>query len=165
VLGRNLDDAEDRVRSWSSRDPGSAEATTALADRVARLTASAAGDDGAIRVTVAGSGNVTGLMLDDRVQRLPGQELAAEIMRTVRRAQAGLAGRVAEAVEETVGADTETGRAVLESFARRFPAEPEEPTEPVMPAPPPFPTFRSRPTLPHQSPGNGFESGRDSRAR
>lgn len=36
--------------------------------------------------------------------------------------------------------------------------------EPVMPVPS-FPTFRHTPTLPHQAPGNGFESGRDSRAR
>jgi hypothetical protein len=42
-------------------------------------------------------------------------------------------------------------------------AEPD-PESPVMPAPP-FPTFQSRPTLPHQVPGVGFESGRDSRAR
>ena len=40
----------------------------------------------------------------------------------------------------------------------------EQPEGPVMPAPP-FPTFQSRPTLPHQVPGVGFESGRDSRAR
>ena len=39
-----------------------------------------------------------------------------------------------------------------------------EPESPVMPAPP-FPTFQSRPTLSHQVPGVGFESGRDSRAR
>ncbi|MET8148443.1 hypothetical protein ACIBSW_32270 [Actinoplanes sp. NPDC049668] len=38
------------------------------------------------------------------------------------------------------------------------------PEQPVMPSPP-FPTFQSRPTLPHQVPGVGFESGRDSRAR
>jgi hypothetical protein len=38
------------------------------------------------------------------------------------------------------------------------------PEAPVMPSPP-FPTFRSRPTLPAQTPGVGFESGRDSRAR
>ena len=55
--------------------------------------------------------------------------------------------------------------AALESFARRCPAGPDEPDPPVMPAPPPFPTFHSKPTLPHQQPGNGFESGRDSRAR
>ncbi|WP_433793587.1 hypothetical protein [Actinoplanes sp. CA-252034] len=36
--------------------------------------------------------------------------------------------------------------------------------EPVMPAPD-FPTFPRTPGLPHQAPGNGFESGRDSRAR
>jgi hypothetical protein len=40
----------------------------------------------------------------------------------------------------------------------------ERPEAPVMPAPP-FPTFSNRPTLPHQVPGVGFESGRDSRAR
>ncbi|MEU4558796.1 hypothetical protein AB0F72_10410 [Actinoplanes sp. NPDC023936] len=37
--------------------------------------------------------------------------------------------------------------------------------EPVMPPAPPFPAFENTPTLPHQMPGNGFESGRDSRAR
>jgi hypothetical protein len=41
---------------------------------------------------------------------------------------------------------------------------PGQPDAPVMPAPP-FPTFSSRPSLPHQVPGVGFESGRDSRAR
>lgn len=36
--------------------------------------------------------------------------------------------------------------------------------EPAMPVIP-FPTFESVPTLPQQSPGNGYQSGRDSRAR
>jgi hypothetical protein len=165
VLGHNVDDAEDWVRSWSSQVSGGAEATAALADRVAGLTASAAGADGAIRVTVASSGIITALELEDTVQRYAGADLAAQIMRVMRRAQAGLCDRVAEAVDETVGADAETGRAVLESFAQRFPADAGEPTAPVMPAPPPFPTFQNRPSLPHQLPGNGFESGRDSRAR
>ena len=39
-----------------------------------------------------------------------------------------------------------------------------QPEAPVMPEPP-FLTFSHRPTLPHQVPGVGFESGRDSRAR
>jgi hypothetical protein len=41
---------------------------------------------------------------------------------------------------------------------------PDPPEPPVMPAPP-FPAFQSVPTLPQQTPGVGFESGRDSRAR
>jgi hypothetical protein len=163
VLGHNVDDAEEWVRSWSSQVSGRAEAAAALADRVAGLTAAASGADGAIRVTVASSGNITGLELADAVQQYAGADLAAQILQVMRQAQAGLRERVAEAVDETVGAETETGRAVLDSFAQRFPAEP--PTSPVMPSPPPFPTFQNKPTLPHQLPGNGFESGRDSRAR
>jgi hypothetical protein len=62
-----------------------------------------------------------------------------------------------------LGHDGKTGERVHD------PAEDEgtdeaTPESPVMPSPP-FPTFRSRPTLPAQTPGVGFESGRDSRAR
>jgi hypothetical protein len=158
VLGPDLETSPDAGRASG--------AATALADRMATLSSSADGDEGAIRVTVASSGNLTGLELDDRVQAYHGADLAAAILRVMRRAQAGLVDRVAAAVDETVGAGSETGRAVLDSFLQRFATNPEqEPSTPVMPSPPPFPTFQSRPTLPHQSPGVGFESGRDSRAR
>jgi hypothetical protein len=150
------------MRSWSAQVSGHTEAAAALADRVASLTSAAAGADGRVRVTVASSGILTGLEVDEDVP-VSGPALATEILRTMRVAQAGLAGRVAEAVDETVGADTETGKAVLDSFMSRFPAEPPE--TPVMPSPPPFPTFQNRSSLPHQAPGGGFESGRDSRAR
>jgi hypothetical protein len=164
VLGRNLEASAGAMRSNSDHVAGRTEAAAELAERVATLTSSADGGAGAIRVTVTSSGALTGLDLQDSVQRLAGKDLAVEILRVMHRAQAGLVDRVAAAVDETVGADSETGRAVLDSFTQRFPAEPE-PVAPVMPAPPPFPTFQSRPTLPHQSPGVGFESGRDSRAR
>jgi hypothetical protein len=158
VLGPDLETPADAT-------PASG-AAAALADRMATLVSSADGDEGAIRVTVASSGNVIGLELDDRVRRYSGAELAAAILKVMRRAQAGLVDRVAAAIEETVGAGSATGRAVLDSFAGRFAADPEQvPRAPVMPSPPPFPRFQNRPTLPHQSPGVGFESGRDSRAR
>ena len=131
-----------------------------LAERLAALSASATGDDGGVTVTVAGSGVVTGLRLDDRVRRLDGATLSAEILAAIRRAQAALAAQVEAAVDETVGANSVAGRAVMATVAQRV-GEPDEPAMPVMP----FPTFTSTPTLPHQSPGNGFESGRDSRAR
>jgi hypothetical protein len=151
VLGNDLDDAEAGARARSGPPPGRTGAISALADRVSTLTSSASGADRTIRVTVASSGIVTGLELDDRVQRMPGAELAEEILRVMRRAQAGLADRVTEAVRETVGEDTETGRAVLASYGRRFPAEPDAaPTSPVMPSPPPFPSF---PSVPQQGAG------------
>ncbi|GAA4598264.1 hypothetical protein BJY16_002647 [Actinoplanes octamycinicus] len=140
-------------------------AAAALADRVAALQASAAGADGAILVTVASSGNVTGLELDERSLGLGAPGLATEILRTIRRAQSALAERVADAVEATVGTETETGKAVLDSFTQRFPSQPDEPAAPVMPARAPFPSFSTTPSLPHQAPGGGHEGGRDSRAR
>ena len=142
-----------------SAEPG---ATATLADRMAALRASAAGAGGDIAVTVSSSGNVTGLELDDRALSLGGEELAMEILRTIRRAQDRLAEQVEAVVADTVGVGTETGKAVLDGFTQRFRAEVDEP---VMPSPPPFPSFRTTPSLPHQQPGNGFESGRDSRAR
>jgi hypothetical protein len=164
VLGRNLEASAGAMRSNRDHVAERTGAAAELADRVATLTSSADGGAGAIRVTVASSGALTGLDLQDSVQRMAGKDLAVEILRVMHRAQAGLVERVAAAVDEIVGTDSEAGRAVLDSFAQRFPAEPE-PVAPVMPAPPPFPRFQSRPTLPHQSPGVGFESGRDSRAR
>ena len=136
-----------------------------LAERLATLSASATDDDGVVTVTVTGSGVVTGLRLDDRIQRYTGARLSAEILRTMRRAQADLAEQVTVAVDEAVGADTEDGKTVLDGFIQLFSVEPDEPPVPVMPAAPPFPSFANTPSLPHQAPGNGFESGRDSRAR
>ncbi len=156
MLGRNMETSADAQRSWTTPASDHTDAAAVLADRVASLTSEAENTDHGVRVTVASSGILTGLEL----AKMP--ELARAILRTMRQAQHGLTDRVADAVADTVGADSETGRAVLDSFAQRFPIEP--PAEPVMPTPP-FPTFQSRPTLPTQAPGGGFESGRDSRAR
>ncbi|MFG1990061.1 YbaB/EbfC family nucleoid-associated protein [Actinoplanes sp. NPDC048988] len=136
-----------------------------IAERLATLSATATDEDGVVTVTVAGPGVLTGLRLDDRMRQLSGAALSSEILRTMRRAQAALADRVTAAVDETVGADTEDGKALLDSYTQNFPADDDEPPAPVMPAAPPFPTFQNTPSLPHQAPGNGYESGRDSRAR
>lgn len=97
-----------------------------MSRRVAALTGSAESTDDSIRVTVGAFGQVDRLELDDRVQRLRGAQLADEIMAVIRRAQAALASQVSDQVQATVGADTETGRAVIHSFESRFPQPPAE---------------------------------------
>jgi len=62
-----------------------------------------------------------------------------------------------------LGHDGKTGERV-QDHAEEEGGDEAAPESPVMPSPP-FPTFQSRPTLPAQTPGVGFESGRDSRAR
>ncbi|MET7876158.1 YbaB/EbfC family nucleoid-associated protein [Micromonospora profundi] len=114
------------LQSWTAELSTRAQAATELSDRVATITASAVGADGAVRVAVAASGAVTDLQLDNRVQRLTGSELAGIIMATIARAQAKLVEQVSVAVRDTVGTDSETGRAVTDTFARRFPRLPDE---------------------------------------
>ena len=59
----------------------------------------------------------------------------------------------------------ETSSATGEALPKELETTEEKPVTPAMPTPPPFPTFERTPTLPQQLPGNGWESGRDSRAR
>lgn len=97
-----------------------------LADRVAALSSTASGVKGTVTVTVDGSGQVSDLRLAAAAGRMPPDELAREILATMRRAQAGLAALATQAVAETVGADTDTGRAVIAGFARRYPEQPRQ---------------------------------------
>jgi hypothetical protein len=117
----DIDAAEEWLDSWVAQVNVQAERSVDLSRRVAALTASAESRAGAIRVTVGSAGQVERLELDDRVHEFSGPRLAREIMAVMRDAQAALSGRVAEVVRATVGDDTETGRAVLHSFASRFP--------------------------------------------
>lgn len=151
MLGRDRDDTDDRTGSDGGQRAGRARGA-ALAERVSTLSASAASPDRTVRVTVDSWGAVVGLELTDGVRHLTPVQLSEEILLVMRRAQTGLAGRVTEAVEELVGTDSPAGRAVVESFAGRFPqARGGRPSTPVMPSPPPFPSFESRPMLPHQA--------------
>jgi DNA-binding protein YbaB len=121
------DSAQEWVRSWMAATSERAAAAQALSDRVAQLTASASDRDGFITVTVNGSGVLTDLRLAPEAARLGMERLGDEIVRTMRRAQARLAERVSDIAAQTVGPDSETARAVVSGFERRFPAEPEVP--------------------------------------
>lgn len=122
----DIDAADEWLDSWTAQVNAQAQRSVELSRRVAALAASAEGRDGAIRVTVGSTGQVEHLDLDERVHDLSGPRLAEEIMSVMRRAQAALAGRVADEVRATVGEDTETGRAVIHSFDSRFPTARDE---------------------------------------
>lgn len=117
------DAAEEWVRSWSASMSERAAAAQALSDRVARLEVSATDPDRTITASVNGAGGLTGLRLTPDAGRRGMERLAEDILRTMRQAQARLASQVAEIAAETVGTDSESARAVVSGFERRFPAD------------------------------------------
>jgi phosphatidate phosphatase APP1 len=117
------DAAEDWVRSWSASMSERAAAAQALSDRVAGLAVSATDPQRTITVTVNGSGALTDLRLTPDAGGRGMERLAVDILGTMRQAQARLAGEVADIAAETVGTDSESARAVVSSFERRFPAD------------------------------------------
>ncbi|MFI7541632.1 YbaB/EbfC family nucleoid-associated protein [Actinoplanes sp. NPDC049599] len=119
--GPDLDAAERRVDEWQAGFEQRAAEARELATRLAALSASARSADGHIRVTVGATGTLTGLELDEEIRRRPAAETARQILATLAAAQTELTARATEATAETVGADSETGKAVIASFARRQP--------------------------------------------
>src|SRR6476660_3424838 len=112
----DIDAAEEWLDSWVGQVNAQAQRSVELSRRVAALTASAEGRDGAIRVTVGSAGQVESLDLDDRVRELSGPGRAEEVMGVIRRAQTALSRQGADEVCAKVAEDTETGRAVIHSF-------------------------------------------------
>ncbi|MEU7798389.1 YbaB/EbfC family nucleoid-associated protein [Micromonospora arborensis] len=131
--GGDFEGATERfVGSWAAGISERAARAQELSERVAAMSATAEGAHGAVQVTVASSGAMTDLRLDDRVLRWRADEIAAEVLSVMRRAQGRLPAQVAEAAAATVGADSETARAVVGSYESRFPEVAEE-TDPGYP--------------------------------
>ena len=117
---RDIDGAEEWLDSWVAGVDASAARAVELSRRVAGLTGAARSRDGTITVAVGSAGQVVRLDLAEH------PALGREIMSLIARAQADLSAQVAAQVQDTVGADSETGRAVLHSYAERFPAPRDE---------------------------------------
>ena len=117
---QNFDAAEEWLDHWAAQAGAQAERATQLARNVSSLNATAQSADMMLSVTVGSSGQLVDLSIDDRLA-LRGSALAQQIMALTRTAQAQLSKKVAEQVQGTVGIDTETGRAVVDAYHRRYP--------------------------------------------
>jgi hypothetical protein len=114
----NFDAAEHWIDDWQSEIEKQAARTQALAARFAEVNGSARSADGLVEVLVDSTGGMTDLHLDEGIRRHSAQHTAGEILSTVAAARAAMAERAAAAVAETVGHDSETGKAILASFQR-----------------------------------------------
>lgn len=115
----DLDAAERRIDDWQAGFEERAAQARELAARLAELTTTARSEDGLVEVTVGASGAMIGLELAEETRRQPADKTAREILRTLSAAQSAMTEAATEATAETIGAETETGRAVIASFTAR----------------------------------------------
>lgn len=122
----DLQAVRSKVDAWQASIEARAARARELSARLTGLTATARDRDGLIAVTVNRGGVVTDLRLDDRVRAVPPAQLARAILAVMAGAQALLVDRVREAATETLGADSESARAVVASFAQQLHGVPPE---------------------------------------
>ncbi|UQU67838.1 YbaB/EbfC family nucleoid-associated protein [Couchioplanes caeruleus] len=114
--GHDFDAAERIVDGWQEGFERRAARAHDLAGRIGELQASARSADGLVEVTVGSTGELLDLHLDEDVRRLPATQITQRIMVAARAARAELLKKVTVAVDDTVGADTESGRAILAGY-------------------------------------------------
>ncbi|GGN67328.1 hypothetical protein GCM10010112_30650 [Actinoplanes lobatus] len=114
--GRDLHEAERWIDEWRCAIDERADRARILSVRLARLSETARSPDGLVTVTVGAGGDMTALDLGEGIRRRPAGDTAREIMATLRAARSRLLTAVTAVTHETVGADSATGRAVVEAF-------------------------------------------------
>ncbi|MCG8916699.1 YbaB/EbfC family nucleoid-associated protein [Actinokineospora sp. PR83] len=118
---------EQEMTRWAADVEAKAERYRAMQAEVAAVAVTEVSRDDVVRVTVDTTGAVTALEISDRNREMPGRELSALVLATMRRAQSRITERVAEVMERTVGDDPGTVAAVVGSYRERFPEpEPED---------------------------------------
>lgn len=128
VAGADPDEAERRIQQWAQGFAEKAQRYQQAQQETEQLRLSAQSPDGRIKVTVRADGSVTDLEFTDKVRSMAPNELAAQILATMHKAQADIANRVGETMAAHLGdEDMQTRSMMLDNLRERFPEEPEEP--------------------------------------
>jgi DNA-binding protein YbaB len=99
-----------------------------LRTRAETVSVTESSADGGITVTVNSGGVLTGLRITDQVTEVAGAQIAEQVLATMRRAQARIAGRMDEVLGEAAADDPELRQRVLAVYHDRFPEPDPEPT-------------------------------------
>ncbi|MBB5854402.1 YbaB/EbfC family nucleoid-associated protein [Amycolatopsis umgeniensis] len=153
-LIRDPDEAERKLDQWAQGLEDKAQRYAAAQERTEQLRLSASSSDGAVKVTVGADGGVTGLEFGNKARTYPLEELSRQILATMHQAQAGIAGQVAEVMQETLGdEDQETRSLMIGTLRSRFPEiEDEEPPADDAPPPPSAETPQAPREKRHEAP-------------
>jgi DNA-binding protein YbaB len=125
TLPGSEDDAGARVDQWVAAAKAKARRYQVMQAQVEQVSVTESSTDNIVTVTVESSGNVTNLVITDRVREMSGAQIAAMVLETMRRAQAKLPVRLGEVMAEAIGDDTSTIDKIVGNYRAKFP-EPAE---------------------------------------
>ncbi|MEU8815376.1 YbaB/EbfC family nucleoid-associated protein [Actinoplanes sp. NPDC048796] len=118
--GESVDGALERIDDWEQSLARRAEQAQALAARASMMSATARSGDGLVEVTVDAEGQIADLHLDEGIRRQSAEATARSIVETLQAAKENLIRQFGTATAETVGADSETGRMLVEALRHRL---------------------------------------------
>ncbi|GIE81381.1 hypothetical protein Aph02nite_73310 [Actinoplanes philippinensis] len=114
--GRSLGDDQRLIDEWRDVIEKRAAQSRELEARLAQLSGTARSPDGLVAVTVGPAGDLAALELGEGIRRRAAAVTAREIVSTLRAAHVALVAAVTVVADETVGAGTATGRAIISAY-------------------------------------------------
>ncbi len=100
--------------------------TQAMAEQMNQLTVTVTDPNELVSVAVDSTGNLTGIQLSARIQRTNPDVVSRTIMETIAEAKRRIIEQTQAVIADTVGADSETGKAVAASLKARFDSDTED---------------------------------------
>ncbi|MEU0535719.1 YbaB/EbfC family nucleoid-associated protein [Amycolatopsis tolypomycina] len=126
AMNGSPDEAKARLDQWAEGLSAKAAKYESVARQTGDLRLSATSVSNFVKVTVRADGSVTDLEFGPQARTVSMPELATLILDTMRRAQAGIAGRVGDVLAAELGdEDPQTRELMLADLRGRFP-EPDE---------------------------------------
>jgi DNA-binding protein YbaB len=129
-----LADTVRMIDNWERNAEEKAARFQEMSERVEQVSITESVADGAVSATVGHNGIPTDITMTDKVREMPPQEIAANVMAAIRKAQSRYPARLAEILAETVGDDDPASQHILATAERNFPpplddeADDEDPT-------------------------------------
>lgn len=112
--------ADDWLDEWKQNTARRLEESQMMVARMEKLKATVTSTDGKVTVTVNAHGIVTDLKLREDVKGDNAERTQATIMSTMAKARNELGKTAAQVVKDTVGHDSETGKAIMAGFRKRL---------------------------------------------
>ncbi|PPK63269.1 YbaB/EbfC family nucleoid-associated protein [Actinokineospora auranticolor] len=133
-MPEDIADSERMVEDWNRTIQERAVRYQAMAERVEELSLVEASADGAVRVTISARGILIDLQIAESAATKRMSDVSAQVMATVRRAQARIPDLLREVMEETIGTTDQTANKLLDDARAHFPEQVDEELPPQPPS-------------------------------